>query len=287
MFSLTQLFKKSHGIWIALIMVTAIITACGKPVSQMAQLGSKLPEPPEGFTWQLMPEASDEFNGSALDTVKWMDHHPWSRGRPPSYFEPKNIFIRNGNLELLSTTTKGDSEKVKDPLNDEWVRAACVSSKEPVLYGYYETRMQAANLDMTSSFWFHGKYSEIDVVEQFGSPVKNPDMRMFMQSNTHYKSGTPDYAKTPARWRMPSGAADEYHIFAVWWKDKNTICFYHNNEKVNEVTTNEFLEPQHLIFDMEVMKDWSGLPTVETLLDPARNTFYVDWVRGWKVVEKK
>ena len=269
---------------IAGLFILPLFSSCGKQISQMDRLGSVLPEAPEGYVWELITELSDEFNSDYVDESKWIKTHPWSRGRPPSYFDSTNLFVRNGNLELLSTADRGDSEKVKDPHADEWVRAACLSSREQnASYGYYEVNMKASDLDMVSAFWFHGKYSEIDVVEEFGRPVNDPDKRFMMLSCTHYKYGTPEYASTPARWKMPTCASDEYHIYGVWWKDKNTIMFYHNNEKVNEVKTKDFLEPLHLILDTEVMK--SGLPTVESLLDPDRNTFYVDWVRGWRLAK--
>ena len=65
------------------------------------------------------------------------------------------------------------SDKV--PNKDLWVRAACVSSKLPMAsYGYYEARVNASILSMTSSFWLQGGYSEIDVVEHCRSRVPSP-----------------------------------------------------------------------------------------------------------------
>ena len=85
---------------------------------------------------------------------------------------------------------------------------------------------------------------------------------------------------------MPSGSADEYHVYGVWWKDEDTIWFYHNGERVAKIKTGgPFDEPMYMFFDTEVFV-WEGLPDVASLKDPARNTMTVDWVRGWRLVEK-
>lgn len=245
------------------------------------------PAAPAGYRWQSVPELSDEFDGKELDPGKWLPYQPYWKGRQPSQFEPKNVAVSGGNLLLRSTPKVADLAEVKNPESDVWVNSACVSSKQPVAsYGYYEARIKASRLSMTSSFWFQGKYSEIDVVEQLGASVKNPELGRMMLMNSHYFKPTWDHDKaTPQRWKMPTGAADEFHVYGVWWKDKDTLLFYHNGERVAEMKTGgEFLETMYLFFDTEVFT-WDGLPTIESLKDPARNTMRVDWVRAWKLVK--
>ena len=61
---------------------------------------------------------------------------------------------------------------------------------------------------------------------------------------------------------------------------------YHDGQKVAELTPGgPFKESQYLFFDTEVFV-WEGLPTIESLNDPSRNTMLVDWVRSWKLVKK-
>ena len=101
--------------------------------------------------------------------------------------------------------------------------------------------------------------------------------------NTHYFADGGEHDKAfGAHWRMPTGAADGYHIYGVWWKDRNTVLFYHDGRQVATVQTGgEFAERMFLFFDTEVFK-WDGLPSKETLKDSARNTMSVDWVRAWR-----
>ena len=248
---------------------------------------SQLPSAPAGYQWQPVAELSDEFNGDALDSSKWMPHLTYWKGRPPSEFDPKNVSVAGGCLLLRSTSMVKSLAEVKVPSKDIWVRAACVSSKGPVaFYGYYEARVKASKLSMTSSFWLQGKYSEIDVVEQIGAAIKPPDRGDFMAMNTHaFNHGWAKDVSTPVNWKMPTGAAADFHVYGVWWKDKETIWFYHNGERVAVVKPKcEFLEPMKMIFDTEVFFQ-HGPPTVESLNDAAANAMKVDWVRAWKLTK--
>ncbi|MFI5380820.1 MAG: family 16 glycosylhydrolase [Tepidisphaerales bacterium] len=253
-----------------------------------AENPSRLPDPPPGMRWEKNDTLSDEFDGKALDTRKWIPRQPYWKGREPSQFDPANVAVKDGLLELRSTATIERMSDVKNPEKDIWVKAACVTSSKPIAsYGYYETRMKASKLSMTSSFWFQGKYSEIDVVEQVGASLKNPQHGQLMLMNTHFfKDGWKKDLATPKQWKMPSGAADGFHVYGVWWKDRDTVWFYHDGEKVAELKTGgAFDEPMYLFFDTEVFI-WEGLPTLESLADPTKNVMQVDWVRAWRTVNE-
>ena len=243
------------------------------------------PPAPEHFHWRPVAGLTDEFDGGKLDPEKWHPGITYWKGREPSRFAPENVSVAGGMLRLRSTSLVRKLAEVKDPQKDVWVASAAVSSLKPIAFhGYYEARIKASRLSMTSSFWFQGKYSEIDVVEQLGAPKINPEDRHFMLMNTHaFGDGWDKDKATPARWRMPSAAADGFHTYGVWWKDERTIWFYHNGVKVAEVRPGcDFAEPMFLFFDTEVFT-WSGLPDIESLDDSARNTMLVDWVRAWKL----
>ena len=263
------------------LLLGGLLLASALPAAQ----AQELPPPPAGGHWVAVPALTDEFSGRSLDRKKWLNYQPYWKGREPSRFEPANVSVSRGQLRLRSDTLLRDLSQVKDPTKDVWVRSACVASAAPIAGpGYYEARVKASALSMTSSFWLQGKYSEIDVVEEIGRSLKNPDNGTLMLMNTHYFAGGWDHDKaTPTHWRMPSGAADGYHVYGVWWKDKNTILFYHDGVQVGAVqTAGEFGEPMYLFFDTEVFT-WEGLPTVEALKDKRRNTMSVDWVRAWRL----
>lgn len=243
------------------------------------------PQAPEGYEWKVIDEFTDEFNGAELDAAKWLPTFPTWKGREPSQFSRENVSVSDGMLRLRSTSRVDSLEGIANPEKDVWVDAACVSSKKrAVSYGYYETRMKASRLSMTSSFWMQGRYSEIDVVEQVGGSVKQPEQGSRMIMNTHFfPNGFDTKIETPQQWKMPVESGTDFHVYGVWWKDKNTVWFYHNGEKVAEVKPGgDFNEPMSMYFDTEVFL-WEGLPTIESLKDPAKNTMLVDWVRGWRL----
>ena len=281
----------SNNFWGAVIISTVWLgLILGAPLrADDARQKETLPSAPAGYSWQAVPELSDEFNVQPLDTTKWLPYQPYWQGREPGHFYQQNVVVGEGLLQLRSTAMVTNLAEVKNPAADVWVRSACVSSKKTVaLYGYYEARLKASRLCMTSSFWFQGKYSEIDVVEQLGASLNHPDEGRFMLMNSHYFKGSWKEDKaTPQRWEMPSGAADEFHVYGAWWKDKDTIWFYHNGQKVAEMKTGgAFLEPMYLFFDTEVFT-WEGLPTMASLNRGDQNTMAVDWVHAWRLVKNE
>jgi beta-glucanase (GH16 family) len=260
----------------------------GGCVAIVPDSASNQPRVPEGLRWEPVTQLSDEFNGTALDTEKWQPLLPYWRGRPPSRFAPENVTVSNGTLELRSAPLVDTLAVVKDPQKDIWISAGCVSSRLPIAsYGYYEVRMRASGLPMTSSFWLQGKYSEIDVAEQRGAPTKHVEDAFFMQSTVHFYFGTPQTRKSySVKTKLSTRPNEKFYVYGVWWKDKRTVWFYLDGRKVGEATpAGDFLEPMYLIFDTEVWADQSGLPSIEMLNDSTRNSMKVDWVRAWRLVD--
>lgn len=248
------------------------------------------PEPPAGKHWEPVASLTDEFNGTAIDTNKWDDYHPYWSGRVPSQFKKGNAFVENGNLLLRNTSRIDNMNQVSDPYNDVWIDAAAVVSKQKNSEQgwYYETSMKASDCAMSSSFWFRvGDFSEIDVIEHIGRATKpGVDKSYEYSCNTHVygnQSG-PSVGKT---FIMSTRGRDEFHVYGFWWKSATNLLFYHNDEEVMQVTPSvPFNENLHMIWDTEALiPNWVGLPTIESLKDNNRNTMYVDWVRTWRLVD--
>lgn len=236
------------------------------------------PAPPAGKMWVQVEKHSDEFNGNSLDGNKWMNYHPYWNGREPSQYNTNNVSVADGDLKLRSTVANANQV-------GNWVYSACVTSKNRDCNpGYYETRIKGSRISMTSAFWFQGKYTEIDVIENIGASTANSDLDWLMRMNTHYyPNGWNNDIKTPEQFRMPTKSCDEYHVYGVWWRNETSIWMYHNDESVAEIKPGgAFDEPQYMFFDTETFT-WDGLPTLASLNDPDKNAMYVDWVRAWKL----
>jgi hypothetical protein len=246
---------------------------------------SSLPDVPDGFHWEKIEHLSDEFNEDGLDESKWLDYHPYWNGREPSRYSKDNVNVTNDNLILINTSQVDDLSEVANPDQDVWVDAAVITSKNRnVSYGYYEARIKESNISMMSAFWFQGKYSEIDVIENIGAPSNSNGHEKQMHMNTHYYPGGWDNDQTtPRNWTMPYLAGEDYHVYGVWWIDERHMNFYHNGTLTAEVELpGDYDEPMYMFFDTEVFT-WEGLPTIESLNNPDLNTMYVDWVRSWEL----
>jgi hypothetical protein len=259
------------------LMITAIICCTGLQNLQ-AQ-----PTPPSGKKWVAVATLSEEFNGAGLDGNKWMPRHPYWNGREPSQFVPANVSVSGGNLRLKSTV-KNTSQQ------GNWVNAACVTSNTKAMKkGYYsEARIKCSNISMTTAFWFQGKYSEIDVIENFGQPTgaNYKTHNTHMKTNTHYfPNGWANDKSTPYdRTGLSPTVGNGYYTYGVWWKDSRTIVFYLNGQAVKITTTGgNFDEDMYMFFDTEVFSWGIGLPTIASLNDNTKNTGLIDWVHTYRL----
>ena len=263
-------------------------------------VNAQTPIPPKGKKWVPVRELTDEFNGDKLDGSKWDDYHPHWEGRAPSKFLKGNAFVEDGYLKLRSTLMK-DPSTVEDKFKDMWVNsAACVSKQRTAKPGYYyEARIKASSLSMTSSFWFRvGQYSEIDIIEHVGNPSvekRQEDLPYEFGTNTHYYGPEKGPKPKGTKWHMPTRGRDEFHVYGMWWKpDGKELVFYHNGEEINRLVPRVPLqEDLKMVFDTEVFPFATagvahiGLPLVENLNDNTKNTMLVDWVRTYKLVKGK
>lgn len=266
--------------------------------SDISILDNSVSRLPEEKSWAIVEALTDEFEASKLDASKWDDFHPHWNGRAPSNFKKGNAYVENGNLKLKSGVRK-DPSTVNNPEVDIWVdAAACVSKEKSAKVGYfYEVSMKASSLSMSSAIWFRvGNYSEIDIIEHIGnasnsqSETLNKDLSYQYHTNAFHYTGNIVHAVERNEWTMQTRGRDEYHVYGLWWKDPNTLQFYHNGKHV--MTTKPpvaFDENLKMIFDTEVFPEYTaswgkaGLPLVANLNDNTKNTASIEYVRTYKI----
>jgi len=258
------------------------------------------PTAPDGYAWVRNEKFSDEFNAATLDTSKWFDHHPTWKGRPPAKFVPSGIAVTNGCLELRA----GTLPKPEGPFT--LAGAAVVSRSESAHFGYYEARMKAAQISMSSTFWLSGGRhrvgddsvsQEIDITETVGAPPPEPewckDWNRFMNSNTHSfrsSNGKKESASAGNKSPLAPPANEAFHTYAAWWVDANTVKYYLDDEyqftihpKTNFSAT-PFSHPMHVNLVTETY-DWCTPPSIEAATNPAINVTRYDWVRAYELVK--
>jgi beta-glucanase (GH16 family) len=258
------------------------------------------PPAPEGYGWVQDHRFSDEFNGATLDTNKWLDHHPRWKGRPPAKFVPSAVNVANGCLEIRAGVLPEPDGRFT------LAGGAVVSRSEQAFHGYYEARMKASKISMSSTFWMSNRPQregdavvshEIDINETVGAPHPEPawakEWNRFMNSNTHYFhrfQGERENLSSPGKAALDSPADDAFHTYAAWWVDPNTIRFYLDDEyqftlhpKTNYSAT-PFNRPMHVNMVVETY-DWMAPPTLTDLTNQNLNVTRYDWVRAYVLEE--
>lgn len=271
------------------------------PTLGMLLTGSALADPPpapKGYKWVVNEDFTDEFQGDSLDTEKWHDHHPRWRGRPPAKFMPENVSVKDGMLHL----TNGTLDEPIEVRGQKFTLggAAVVSRKTEAYFGYYECRLKASNISMSSTFWMSnpgqhypgiGKVSqELDILETVGGSKRNDKFARYMNSNTHvWHQGTSKGRAHGNKAQLPTKSDEDFYIYGCWWEDATKCHFYLNDKHVGTVefdttlTEEAFRHPMHINMVTETY-DWEDPPTPEEINDPSRNTTYIDWVRSYVLV---
>ena len=235
--------------------------------------------PLAGTDWRFIPELSDEFNGSALDTAKWYPYNPGWKGREPGYFSPANVSVRQGNLILTSKT-----ETLKNiPPEYNTFTTAAVKSRKRMLYGYYEVRFKPMDSRASSAFWFYAIdpdiWTEIDVFEICGKHPDNTwENKYFATTHVMKAPGVDNHISDNVEWKAPYRLADVYSVCGLEWNERE-IKWYLNGEVIRTRENTYWHQPLDMNFDSETMPEWFGLP------DPKdkKGHFKVDYVRVWQL----
>ena len=179
--------------------------------------------------------------------------------------------------------------KSLDSIGLKAIGAACVSSKGATArYGYYETRVKASKISISSSFWFQGPKSEFDVTENIGAPTYTSSYTNLtpfkMATNTWDFSVIPNKG-TPFEYTLAEKCCNQFYVFGMEWTDKEVI-YYCNDKEISRIDLSAkpiFQQDKYIFFDTEVLNaPWVGWPLKKTLTDPGLNTYYIDWIRVWK-----
>ncbi|WP_303316271.1 family 16 glycosylhydrolase [Flavivirga abyssicola] len=258
---------------------------------------AQTPKAPEGYKWIKNEKFSDEFNENKLDKTKWYDRSPyWVHGRPPATFRAYSVSVKNGNLQIKNSVLKGDKKY-------NIAGGAVASVAKDAFYGYYETRMKASSISMSSTFWLKNKpiskecpfeQLELDIVEVVGHQKRGFDFRTKLHSNTHifHRDCNGEKIVKSAGGKVTDiepPANEAYHVYGCWWVDANTVKIYLDGEYQFTMNPSTFFtdKPFNREMYMHLVTEtyhWETPPTPEELADDTKNTTYYDWVRSYTLI---
>jgi beta-glucanase (GH16 family) len=224
--------------------------------------------------WEAFPALTDDFDGNQLDESKWFPNNPGWLGRQPGYFNPRNVRVTDGRLEL-----EAKKESLPNlPAGYHTYTTAFVKGKTRIRYGYFEIRARAMDSQASSAFWFYEItpeiWSEIDVFEIGARPQPG---NYYMNTHLfHTLVETVHWHKSHI-WKAPYNLAKEFHVYGLEW-DAEILRFTVDGVVVREERNTHWHQPLALCFDSETFADWFGLPKDDGL--PA--TFSIDYIRTWK-----
>jgi beta-glucanase (GH16 family) len=102
--------------------------------------------------WVKFEPMWDEFDQPTLDTNKWTVGMYWWQGRQPAWFNPRNVVVQNGQLQLTMRREEVPAEMKARGYHD--YSSAALHTKARSSYGYYEVKARAMSSGGSSSFWF-------------------------------------------------------------------------------------------------------------------------------------
>jgi beta-glucanase (GH16 family) len=231
--------------------------------------------------WVKFEPMWDEFEGTSLDTNKWMLGIKGWLGRQPAWFNPTNVTVGKGQLHLTMRKEGVPGELTKQGYHD--YTSAALHTQARCCYGYYEVKARAMNSGGSSSFWFAQEHrqanpgwsTEVDVFELCGkNPTKDHRYHMTLhvwqtpQEKRHWQVGT--------WWEAPWRFAEDFHVYGFEW-GRQEMRWYVDGVLVHTVQNTHWHQPLVLLFDSETMPDWFGMPNDADL----PSTFSVEYVRTW------
>jgi beta-glucanase (GH16 family) len=252
----------------------------GKTILFLLLLGG-LALPLQARTIEEMKQAGwnltfhDEFDGTALDTNKWVPHYFFDGviNHELQAYVPSAFSLSDG---ILHITAKHESA-VQHGKTQAYTSGAMVTlGKFSQKYGYFEIRCQLPRgRGFWPAFWLLPDSKEwppeIDIFENLGhenhklhftNHWKGPDGK---ERGYGQETDGPDYTAG-------------FHTIAVDW-EPNRITWYVDDVEQCHVTNHVPQQPMYVLVNLAVGGDWPKSPDPST---PFPSSFNVDYVRVYQ-----
>lgn len=210
--------------------------------------------PPAGKKWRLV--FSDEFDGTALDTVKWnvQPQGAWNWPGVKTAASPSNLYLDGqGSLVLQLTRDADGTVKHFGSINSRFEKA----------YGYFETRVQFSRQPgWWTAVWMAGypydcgvdgfvNSQEFDIFEDFYKPKVQNDIshcyhcavkldRLAGDQGNAKGVGEGTMLESTKLWRTSSGRKavmeqyEGWHTVGFWWTPLEHVFYVDGQETLRQ-----------------------------------------------------
>jgi autotransporter-associated beta strand protein len=240
---------------------------------------------PPSTTYKLV--FADEFNGSALDTVKWIDAYPWGRTHNhDAYMASSNVlFPGDGSVTLKAErAAQGGKAFTSGVISTGYSLGRWDG-------GYFEARILLPTTPGSwPAFWGldNGWPPEADIMEYplttngGSSGYPNTDYH----TAWHYVNTGGANSAGAGRVNPSTASAlnTAYHTFGMEWTSDTSARFFFNGVQVSsfsDSTAISQMTSMYLILNYAV-GGWPGTPSLAQWPANASDETKIDWVRVWQ-----
>ena len=240
---------------------------------------------PPSATYKLV--FADEFNGAALDTVKWIDAYPWGRTHNhDAYMASSNVLFPGDGTATLKAERVAQGGKA--------FTSGVISTGYSLGRwdgGYFEARILLPTTPGSwPAFWGldNGWPPEADIMEfplstnggTSGYPTTD------YHTAWHYTNTSGGNSAGAGRVNPASAGAlnTAWHTFGMEWTSDSTAAFFFNGTQVSSFTNATAISQMtsmYLILNYAV-GGWPGTPSLAQWPAGASDQTKIDWVRVWQ-----
>lgn len=233
----------------------------------------------------------DEFDGTALDTSKWVPQvYGYATGTPEAFAcytdSAENVAVRDGALQL--TLTKNDTASLcsdGETTTQYWSGMVSTYERFSQTYGRFEARMRSQATTASGlheAFWLYvdprntsGYAGEIDIAETYSS---HPGLAIpFLHYDANPRSVTSGPNQTTSYGCATSRGS--YHTYRLEWTAAKVQIFVDDRLCLTNTSGDPAFRQNFLIAFTQALGSTDNLPTSAT---PYPATMSVDWIRVWK-----
>lgn len=259
--------------------------------------------------WTLLEEHSDEFDGPAVDTAKWViDNESWGVWS----WRKENVGQKDGAVHL--TMVQDTHQRGKNTYD---YTSGIARNRKTITYGYFEARIKgcARYPGACPAFWLYSMdpdlrqeangetvtYSEIDIIEMQMSEWDFEKQQRFpvtrLDCNLHtilMKDGRKKWFRpgnapdlTRNHWVSPWDCREDYHIYAVE-NSTDSVVWYIDGKEVARKKNLFWHLPMHVTLSLGLRAPFVGYRQGKrialrdkTTSEGFPTTMSVDYVRVW------